>query len=198
MDAGQFRLVNRYSGLVLGLSGKTSRLAETTPLRSWTDTTGSTVGEGRTAAEQTLTFTDAGAGTLGGIHTLAASGKNLDDPDSSTATGTPLVTWAPHQGENQKWLFTRQAGGSYTLTNAHSKLCADVEGGSTAAGARVIQWTCTGGPNQRWTAAKQPDGRYKLAGVRSGLLLTTASTSDGAAVTHRADTGSALQLWTIG
>lgn len=198
VDKGTFRLVNRYSGLVLGLSGKTSRLAETTPLRSWTDSTGNAVGGGRTAAEQTLKFTDAGDGTLGGVHTLAASGKNLDDPDSSTTAGTPLVTWTPNQGANQKWLFTRQSDGSYTLTNTHSKLCADVEGGATTAGARVIQWTCTGGANQRWTAAKQPGGGYKIASVRSGLLLTTASTSDGAAVTQQADTGSALQLWQIG
>ncbi|RSN28327.1 hypothetical protein DL990_26965 [Amycolatopsis sp. WAC 01416] len=198
VDKGTFRLVNRYSGLVLGLSGKTSRPAETTPPRSWTDTTGNAVGGGRTAAEQTLKFTDAGAGTLGGVHTLAAAGKNLDDPDSSTTAGTPLVTWTPNQGANQKWLFTRQSDGSYTLTNTHSNLCADVEGGATTAGARVVQWTCTGGANQRWTAAKQSDGSYKIASVRSGLLLTTASTSDGAAVTQRADTGSALQLWKIG
>ncbi|ONF65152.1 RICIN domain-containing protein [Amycolatopsis keratiniphila] len=198
VDKGTFRLVNRYSGLVLGLSGKTSRLSETTPLRSWTDTTGNAVGGGRTAAEQTLKFTDAGAGTLGGVHTLAASGKNLDDPDSSTAAGTPLVTWTPNNGANQKWLFTRQSDGSYTLTNTHSKLCADVEGGATTAGARVIQWTCTGGANQRWNAAKQPNGTYKIVSVRSGLLLTTASTSDGAAVTQQADTGSALQAWAVG
>ncbi len=195
---GTFRLVNRYSGLVLGLSGTASRRAETTPLRSWTDTSGSPVGGGRTAAEQTLKFTDAGVGTLDGIHTLAASGKNLDDPDSSTAAGTPLVTWSPNQGANQKWRFARQADGSYTLTNAHSKLCADVEGGSTAAGTRVVQWTCTGGTNQRWTVAKQADGTYKIASVRSGLLVTTASTSDGAGITQRSDNGSALQRWVVG
>lgn len=60
VDKGTFRLVNRYSGLVLGLSGNTSRLAETTPTRSWTDVSGNAVGGGRTAAEQTLKFTDAG------------------------------------------------------------------------------------------------------------------------------------------
>ncbi|MGY0019661.1 RICIN domain-containing protein [Streptomyces sp. YJ-C3] len=57
---GTFRLVNRYSGLVLGMSGTKGRLAETTPTRAWTDTTGSRVGGARTAAEQTLTLTPAG------------------------------------------------------------------------------------------------------------------------------------------
>ncbi|MET8718975.1 RICIN domain-containing protein [Streptomyces misionensis] len=54
--AGTYRLVNRYSGLVLGLSADSDRLAETTPARTWTDTSGSAVGRGRTAAEQTLTL----------------------------------------------------------------------------------------------------------------------------------------------
>ncbi|MCX5386831.1 RICIN domain-containing protein [Streptomyces sp. NBC_00083] len=53
---GTFRLVNRYSGLVLGLSSTTNRLAETTPARAWTDTTGNSVGAARTATEQTLTL----------------------------------------------------------------------------------------------------------------------------------------------
>ncbi|WP_307820324.1 RICIN domain-containing protein [Streptomyces sp. MC1] len=57
---GTYRLVNRYSGLVLGLSASTGRLAETTPPRTWTDTTGGAVGGGRTAAEQTLSFSPVG------------------------------------------------------------------------------------------------------------------------------------------
>ncbi|MER6028850.1 RICIN domain-containing protein [Streptomyces sp. NPDC001851] len=55
--AGTYRLVNRYSGLVLGLSG---RRAETTPPRNWTDTSGSPVGGGRTAAQQILSFSPTG------------------------------------------------------------------------------------------------------------------------------------------
>nr|WP_241741139.1 RICIN domain-containing protein [Streptomyces sp. L2] len=57
---GTCRLVNRYSGLTLGLSATPGRQAETTPVRSWTDHSGSPVGAGRTAAEQTLTLIPAG------------------------------------------------------------------------------------------------------------------------------------------
>ncbi|TCO57301.1 RICIN domain-containing protein [Actinocrispum wychmicini] len=52
-----YRLVNRYSGLVLALSSDTGRLVETTPARTWTDTTRNIIGGNRTAAEQTLTLT---------------------------------------------------------------------------------------------------------------------------------------------
>ena len=50
---GTYRLVNRYSGLVLGMAGQHGRRAETTPLRTWT---GHTADGTRTAAEQTMTF----------------------------------------------------------------------------------------------------------------------------------------------
>ncbi|RSH76637.1 uncharacterized protein EHS24_005383 [Apiotrichum porosum] len=53
---GEFRIVNRFSGLYLALSGDKDRLAEATPGRSWTDKSGSKVGGGRRPDEQTLTL----------------------------------------------------------------------------------------------------------------------------------------------
>ncbi|GAA5053902.1 RICIN domain-containing protein [Streptomyces similanensis] len=194
---GAYRLVNRYSGLVIGLSSAAGRLAETTPVRSWTDASGNAVGGSRTAAEQTLAFTPVGTASLDGVHTLTASDKALDDPDHSTTAGTQLVTWTPNAGANQSWVFTRQPDGSYQIVNGQSKLCVDISGGSTAAGAKVIQWTCTGSGNQRWVLSAVPGG-YTVASQKSGLLLTTASTADGALVTQQPDTGSALQRWTLG
>ncbi|MER8185227.1 RICIN domain-containing protein [Kitasatospora sp. NPDC094015] len=279
---GTYRLVNRYSGLVIGLSSTTGRLAETTPTRSWSDTTGSAVGAARTPGEQTLTLTPAGAapetvtvtapgnqsGKLGtavslqlaatdsagkaltfsatglpaglsispaglitgtpttagsatvtvnatsgtatgsttftwtvnpalaGTHTLQAGGKALDDPNHSTAQGTQLITWTPNTGSNQKWVFTQQADGSYQIVNALSNLCMDVNGGSTAPGAQIIQWACTGGANQHWVVTPVTGG-YTVTSQATGLLLTTASTSDGALVTQQPATGSTLQRWTI-
>ncbi|WP_234371453.1 RICIN domain-containing protein [Streptomyces sp. XY431] len=280
---GTVRLVNRYSGLVIGLSSTTGRLAETTPTRSWNDTGGNPVGGSRTASEQTLTLTATGAapeavtftgpgnqtgnvdiavslqltatdsvgkpltysatglpaglsispaglvtgtptaagsstvtatassgtgsGTtsftwtvgpaLSGTHTLTASGRALDDPNHSKSQGTQFVTWTPNGGTNQNWVLTRQANGSYRIVNGLSNLCMDVSGGSTAAGAKVIQWTCTGGANQQWVVTAVAGG-YTIASKNSGLLLTTASLSDGALVTQQPDTGSALQHWTVG
>ncbi|MER7842351.1 RICIN domain-containing protein [Kitasatospora sp. NPDC096077] len=198
--SGGYRLVNRYSGLVIGLTAGNGGTAETAAPRTWTDTSGSSVGGGRTAAQQTLTMTAVGTagGNLDGTHTLTASGKALDDPGHSTTAGTQLITWTRNGGANQNWQFTRQPDGSYQLVNAESRLCADDDGGSTATGTAVIQWTCTGNDNQHWTATRLPDGTYTLTNVHTGLLLTTASTTDGALVTQRPNTGSALQRWTLG
>lgn len=196
---GTFRFVNRYSGLVLGLSADAGRLAETTPTRDWTNTTGNTVGGNRSGAEQTLTVTQVGTApqNLNGVRTVSTGGKALDNPDRSTVNGTQLITWTNHGDLNQKWTFAQQADGSYTLKNSSSGLCADVNGGATTAGTAIIQWTCTNGPNQRWTATKLANGTYTLTAVSSGLLLTTASTTDGAKVTQQPNTSSALQQWSI-
>ncbi|MFB7352527.1 RICIN domain-containing protein [Streptomyces gardneri] len=197
---GTYRLVNRYSGLVIGLSGTANRLAETTPTRTWTNTTGNAVGGTRTADEQTLTLTAVGQAPVviaDGNHRLTASGKALDNPGHSTTAGTQLVIWTPNGGANQSWRFTRGGDGSYELANAESGLCVDVDGGSTTAGAKVIQWNCTGGANQRWTVTRLASGAYTVASVKSGLLLTAASTTNGAAVTQQPGTGSTLQQWTI-
>ncbi|MFJ5127068.1 RICIN domain-containing protein [Streptomyces sp. NPDC088555] len=197
---GTFRLVNRYSGLVIGMSADSGRLAETTPTRSWTNTTGNPVGGKRGEGEQTLTLTPTGQtdGTLGnGTYTLVAGGKALDNPDHGTTAGTQLITWAVTGNTNQEWKFTRQTDGSYELVNVQSGLCADVEGGSTAEGAKVIQWACSGGSNQHWTVSRQANGTYTVASVKSRMLLTTASTSDGSLVTQQPDTNSPLQHWKI-
>ncbi|MFJ8045984.1 RICIN domain-containing protein [Kitasatospora sp. NPDC096147] len=281
---GTFRIVNRYSGLAIGLSATSGRLAETTPGRTWTDASGSAVGNGRTSAEQTLTLTATGTApesvvlnspgnqsstvnsavslqlsatdslqkpltftatglpagltisasglisgtptaggsssvtvtassgtassqtTFGwtvnplftGAHTLSTGGKALDDPDHSTTAGTQMITWTLGTGSNQQWTFARQSDGSYTLTNGKSNMCLDVSDSSTTAGGKIIQWTCTtGSANQRWNVNRLANGSYTVRSVHSGLLLTTASTANGALVTQQPDTGSALQQWTI-
>ncbi|MET9727794.1 RICIN domain-containing protein [Streptomyces zaomyceticus] len=280
---GTYKIVNRYSGLVIGLSAESSRLAETTPNRSWNNTTGNAVGGNRTAGEQVLTLTpiaqvpetvtihppgnrtttlnkavslqleatdsagkpltftatglpaglsvstgglvtgtpttvgistvtataSSGSATgtatftwtisasLDGVHTLTAAGKALDNPDHSTTAGTQLITWVPTGGPNQNWRFTQQADGTYEIRNSESGMCADVEGGSAGAGARIIQWTCTNGANQRWNITRRADGTHTVASAASGLLLTTASSADGALVTQQPDIDSTPQRWTV-
>lgn len=201
-QAGSFRLINRHSGLVLGMSGQSGRLTETTPTRTWTNTTGNPVGGSRTGAEQTLSFTEVGTSPNppdlpDGTYTVVTSGRALDNPNHSTSPGTQMITWSPNGGPNQDWTFTQQADGSYQIVNGRSQLCLDVYGGSTAAGAAIIQWTCHGGSNQRWVVTALAGGGYTVASLKSGLLLTTASTANGALVTQQANTNSGLQHWSI-
>ncbi|MEU3312474.1 family 20 glycosylhydrolase [Streptomyces sp. NPDC006662] len=132
-------------------------------------------------------------------HTLTAAGQALDDPASSTAPGTQLITWTPHGGPNQQWRITSAADGGLTLVNGASGLCAGVAGGSTAAGAAVVQAACDGASDaQRWLPTVLGSGGRTLANRGSGLLLTTASAADGAPVTQQPADGSPYQEWRIG
>ncbi|MER7463013.1 family 20 glycosylhydrolase [Streptomyces sp. NPDC097981] len=134
---------------------------------------------------------------LSGTRTLGAAGKALDDPASSTASGTQLITWTPHGGPNQQWQLALAADGSYTLVNGSSRLCADVSDDSAAPGAAVVQATCTGGDGQRWLITALGGGDYSVANKKSGLLLTTASGADGAPVTQQPGSGPGYQRWQI-
>ncbi|MER5758093.1 family 20 glycosylhydrolase [Streptomyces sp. NPDC002082] len=137
-------------------------------------------------------------GQLSGTRTLTAAGKALDDPASSTASGTQLITWTPHGGPNQQWRLTLTTDGSYTMANGSSGLCADVAGGSTAPGAAVVQTACGSGDSQRWVVTPVGSGEYAVANKKSGLLLTTASGADGALASQQSNSGSVYQRWQIG
>ncbi|MFE4198080.1 RICIN domain-containing protein [Paenarthrobacter sp. NPDC056912] len=198
---GTVKLVNRYSGLVLNLSSTSTRLAETTALRVWNDTSGNSVGGGRTAGEQTLSLAVVGAASstdLTGNRTLKIGANSLDVPNHSTVNGTQLATWTTNNGNNQLFSFTRQSNGTYEIKGVESGLCLDVDGGSSAAGAKIIQWTCTGGLNQRWTLTKVSGGAYTVSSAQSGLLLTAASSTAGALVSQQSSASSPLQQWVIG
>jgi hypothetical protein len=281
---GTYHLVNRYSGLTIGMSKDTSRLSETTPVRSWTDTTGSSVGGKRTPGEQTLTvmpvgtvhlvnpgnqtgelgapvsiqlnatetggqpvtfsatglpagvsmsstglvsgtptsttfspaavtvtatagtasasvsFTWAVNRTMNATSSLSTGGMSLTDPGLGYTSEVQLTTGHPDASADQLWKFTQQSDGSYEL-RIGSNMCATVQ--NTAAGTAVNQFQCSVDSNnnlsayQRWFLTPLPNGLYTITSVRSGLLLTTSSSADGATVTQEPNTNSPQQQWNL-
>lgn len=133
----------------------------------------------------------------GGTYQITAGGKAIDVPASSTTPGTQLTVWAPHSGGNQKFTFTTNADGTYTIKNLGNGLCMDVFGGSTAAGAAIIQWTCTGNANQRWSLIASTSGGYRMVAQSSGLAITAAGATDGAKLTQQPNTAATMQRWTF-
>jgi hypothetical protein len=104
---GTFRLVNRYSGLALAMSSAAGRLVETTPVRSWTDTSGSAVGAGRTAADQTLTFTASGTAATDLALNRPTTASSVEPGTAFTANlatdGNPATRWSSAYADPQ-WL----------------------------------------------------------------------------------------------
>ncbi|MGH3711964.1 MAG: RICIN domain-containing protein [Micromonosporaceae bacterium] len=133
----------------------------------------------------------------GGTYQITAGGKAIDVPGSSTTAGTQLIVWAPHTGSNQKFVFTANSDGTYTIKNLGNGLCLDVNGGSSAAGAAIIQWSCTGNANQRWSLVAASSGGYALVSASSGLAITAAGATDGAKLTQQTNTGTTMQRWTF-
>ncbi|RBQ18319.1 hypothetical protein DP939_20845 [Spongiactinospora rosea] len=114
--AGSYRLVNRYSGLVLGMSSDAGRPVETTPARSWTNATGSPVGGTRTAAEQTLTLKAAGQGINLALNKPATAQSDRPGHAASRAVDANARTyWATNGSLPQWWQVDLQ--GVYRLSN---------------------------------------------------------------------------------
>ncbi|MGW0935697.1 RICIN domain-containing protein [Streptomyces sp. NPDC002666] len=145
-------------------------------------------------AHQSSTTCVQPTGPTAGINRISAGTQAIDVPAHSTAQGTQLVGWLWNGGDNQKWNVTANTDGTYTLKNVTSGLCAEVYQNSKAAGAAIDQWACSGDANQRWTATPTTGG-YKLTSKSSGLLLTAASTTNGAPLTQQAPSTTAVQTW---
>lgn len=168
---GSYRLVNRYSGLVLSLSGS----GTTAPVRNWANT--GTAGDTTTPGAQTLSLVQ--APTTGAIRS-AASGRCLDVPDFSATNGKVADIWDCNGGANQKWT----TGPTGTITGYGGK-CLDVPNSAASAGTAVDIWDCNGGTNQKWTV--NADGTIR-SGLSPSLCLDVVDGSTG--------NGTAVQLWT--
>ncbi|GAA1950620.1 RICIN domain-containing protein [Kitasatospora viridis] len=147
----------------------------------------------------TLAVNPAGSGgslVSGGVYEIVQGTRAMDDPGSSTSTGTQLIAWTLHGGSNQRWTLTQNTDGSFQLRNQVSGLCADDSGGSPDAGSPIIQWTCTGNANQHWSVLPS-GGSYALVNGRSALAITASAASDGATLSQQPNTGGALQTWSF-
>ncbi|MGV9264200.1 RICIN domain-containing protein [Kitasatospora sp. NPDC003701] len=190
--SGTYHLVNRYSGLVIGLSTDTTRPAETTPTRTWTNATTSSVGGTRGAAEQTLTLTQTGP---------APTVVTVNDPG---AQSTKVNTAAGLQ-------IQANAGGAGTLSYSASGLPTGlsintatglITGTPTTAGASTVTVTATAGTTTgsttfTWTVTAALDGTHTLTASGQALDDPKHSTTPGTQlITYTPGTG-ANQRWVL-
>jgi hypothetical protein len=132
------------------------------------------------------------SGGTGPLHAVGA-GKCLDDPNSTTTTGTQQQIYDCNGQANQTWTST--SAGALSVTLSGTTLCLDANGAATAPGTKVILWTCNGQNNQQWTL----NANGTITGVQSGLCLdvTGASTADGALIDIWTCNGQSNQQWVL-
>ncbi|WP_063774238.1 RICIN domain-containing protein [Streptacidiphilus rugosus] len=190
--SGTYRLVNRYSGLVVGLSGSAGRLSETTPARYWTDTTGNAVGAGRTAAQQTLTMTAVGS-TSGTV----------------TVSPIPAQSWTAGASVQLQVSASASAGGSlsYAATglpdgvtiNAATGLISGppTSAGSGSATVTVTSGTASGTASFGWTVGQGSslNGPHTLVTGGKALDDPNHSKSAGTQLITWSANGGANQTW---
>jgi hypothetical protein len=98
-------------------------------------------------AKQQWTFTSNTDGTYTIVN--AVTGLALDNPVSSTASGTPLDQAAASGGANQKWNITPLNNG-FLITNASSGLAVDASTDTPSGGTMIVEATATGQTAQIW------------------------------------------------
>ncbi|MFI9787286.1 RICIN domain-containing protein [Kitasatospora sp. NPDC051984] len=187
--SGGFHLVNRYSGLVIGMSATAGRLAETTPARSWSDATGNPVGGGRTAAEQTLTVTPVGT---------APEGVLVTGPGDRTGTVGTAVSLQLTATDNAGKPLTYSATGLPAgLTISPTGL---VSGTPTASGTSTVTVTASSGSADGtvsfgWTVHALMTGTRMLVTGGTALDDSGGSTAPGNPLITWPSTGAANQQW---
>jgi hypothetical protein len=131
-----YQLVNRNSGMVLGVDG--GSLANGAQLIQW-DNTGS--------EDQAWHVTTTDGVTKFGNRN---SGQVLGIWQAGTADGDDAVQWLDTGATNQQWTLTA-VGDYYTIKNVNSGLLLSVLGASTAEGADIVQWADVGTLDQQWS-----------------------------------------------
>ena len=95
---------------------------------------------------------------------------------------------------NEKWRFTRNSDGSYTIVNSYSCKALDASRAKPKDGANVAQWTSKGAANQRWKLVYNHDGSFKLVNVGNpNVVLSAGGTSANSNVSVNADKSQSTQ-----
>jgi hypothetical protein len=131
--------------------------------------------------------------------TSVRSGKVLDVPGFSTATGTAVQQYTDQDTVNQQWQLKAASDGYYELLNRNSGLVLGVRGASTANNAAAEQQTDTGATAQQWKIDDVGTDTVTFTSRKSGKVLDVKakSTADGAAVVQYTDNGGTNQQWKL-
>ena len=92
------------------------------------------------------------------------SNKYIDIEDQTMANGTTIHQWEFHGGDTQRWVFTYQPDGTYTIHSANSetRYYLGVSGDSIANDQPVVLRTGEIGNGMKWNVVLTDSGAFKL------------------------------------
>ncbi|MBO6243124.1 MAG: RICIN domain-containing protein, partial [Clostridia bacterium] len=120
------------------------------------------------------------------IRTMLDSNKVLDVTGGSLDNGANVEIWNDLNGDNQKFQFTYDNEGYYTISDIRTGKVLDIYGGYTIPGTNVQMWEANGTDGQKWKIEKDEEG-YSIISKSSNLYLDV----------YRGDTtpGTNVQIW---
>lgn len=106
------------------------------------------------------------------IRMASRANSVLDVSGGSSADGANVQIWQNNDTGAQKWNFSRNVDGSYTIVNAASGKALDVKDAAASSGTNIQQWSRNGSAAQRWYI------EYVSGGFRLSSALNTAFVID--------------------
>jgi pectate lyase len=136
----------------------------------------------------------------GGVYRLAVtkSGKCIDVPSASTASGALLQQWSCTADAAWQQFKLTAVGSQFQLVNVNSGKCIDVPSGAATSGLRLQQWSCASAQsNQLWTLSPSGAGTFQIISAATGLCVSDegASTASGAAIIQETCTANSNKQW---
>lgn len=112
----------------------------------------------------------------------------LDTAGGGKNNGTNIQIWDNYGNPNQKWQFTRQSSGYYTIMNTDSKKYLDLNGAIAEEGRNINLWEKSGSCAQEWRLIQTRDGYITFeSACMSGMVIDVAG--------ERNANGTNVQLW---
>jgi Hypothetical glycosyl hydrolase family 15/Ricin-type beta-trefoil lectin domain-like len=129
-----------------------------------------------------------------GLYTLrnVFSGWVLDDPSYSVKSGTQIIQWASNGGNNQKWQFTSNGSGYYTIMNYYSGLYLTSQNGL------LLEVTKNNADSQLWSLSGSAP-TYVLLNKATNQVIDDPGSSlkQGIGIVTWAANGGQNQKWTV-
>ncbi|WP_258104258.1 RICIN domain-containing protein [Marinoscillum sp. MHG1-6] len=141
---GQYIIVNRNSGLVMGVDGQASLDGANVAQLNYT---------GANSQKWNVYPVDSRVGgdfSYYKIQPASSNQKYLDLYGYILDDGANIDQWSASGYGNQQWYLEYTEDGWFYIRSRESSKCIAVDGGSAASGANVVQWEPNGSYDQQW------------------------------------------------
>lgn len=113
------------------------------------------------------------------IRMASRANSVLDVYGGSSADGANVQIWQNNDTGAQKWNFSRNGDGSYTIVNAASGKALDVKDAAASSGTNIQQWSRNGSAAQRWYI-EYVSGGFRLSSALNAAFVIDVSGGNAA------------------